>query len=48
MSRLGYRHDGSLAPGMLVAMPYELGRNGDIESIRLRRRILVPAKALAE
>lgn len=34
--------------GVARSTAYELVRSGDIESIRLRRRIVVPTKALAE
>lgn len=34
--------------GVARSTAYELVRSGDIESIHLRRRIVVPTKALAE
>lgn len=34
--------------GVARSTAYELVRSGDIESIRLRRRIVVPTKALAD
>lgn len=34
--------------GVARSTAYELVRSGDIESVRLRRRIVVPTKALAE